>query len=539
MLPAVPDLPAVPELTGVTDLPAAPALLVGPDPPLVPELPDVTEPQVDPLVLVTPDIAVPIVHTASKNTASDNDTIVTTDFHILDDEYLKSQYESEMSRSELKSFTTSVSSTNNIVSHTSIGISSVEDKAQENSSKKRKTPYRATGYARVIENVANTGISRIANMETSKIMYPRPHKIDIPSLSCNLSNSAKAPNNPLRGDSRSPRRKMGYYETGHKERAPKISRRSPSDPPSPNRRHRYICRRSRSPKKRSRDRSTLSNSSAHRSLSTDPSTVPPKRQPADEKSSSTVILSELLDLSKTVTSLQSRIVELEKKNEAMRLIMIGGTATSESSRDAVNRTSSHNRARLEVEDSKQRQQSDRRKRDRDSYYRSSRSRSRSRNHQAYITFPVLGDGSSVNTTASWWTCGATMAMLLLIFVCEEAITLPHYKLFVRAIFSVLALLLIGGLRSDNSRENVDSRQKLQLINELSSKVASVTQEPPEDPAVIMPILNDSDDSDDSVPIQNLGDYIPTTYEGGNPFPNHRVHGLYQEKEATPSHGELR
>jgi len=69
-------------------------------------------------------------------------------------------------------------------------------------------------------------------------------------------------------------------------------------------------------------------------------------------------------------------------------------------------------------------------------------------------------------------------MLLLIFVCEEAVTLPYYKLGIRSIISILVLLLIGGLRSDNRQRDDNSKQKLQLINELSAGVSNVTQPVP-------------------------------------------------------------
>lgn len=62
-------------------------------------------------------------------------------------------------------------------------------------------------------------------------------------------------------------------------------------------------------------------------------------------SSDTMILSEINDLSKTVTTLQSRVVELERKQETLRLFLLGEASSSAVITDTMTRENSHREAR--------------------------------------------------------------------------------------------------------------------------------------------------------------------------------------------------
>jgi len=156
---------------------------------------------------------------------SDISTGVSKDFNILDDEYLRSQFDYDNVRCK-----ENLTRNNHPMGRGNIP-SNIAVQTSDNVSRKTKTPYKPTGFARIIDNVASTNISKIANMETSVKITPNPTKIDIPSMPCNMNTPSSiseeawghgwedSPTTRWDNHSENDTRAIGY----------KRSRRSPSD----------------------------------------------------------------------------------------------------------------------------------------------------------------------------------------------------------------------------------------------------------------------------------------------------------------------
>jgi len=114
--------------------------------------------------------------------------------------------------------------------------------------------------------------------------------------------------------------------------------------------------------------------------------------------------------------------------------------------------------------------------------------------------------------SSWWTIGTTIAILLLIFISEEAVTMPHYKMAIRSIISILVLFLISGLKQPEKQDVDDTRLKLQYINELSSRVTQEIQKKQVAPEMIIPNLDDADVLDLPVPTAISSERYSTSQE---------------------------
>jgi len=78
---------------------------------------------------------------------------------------------------------------------------------------------------------------------------------------------------------------------------------------------------------------------------------------------------------------------------------------------------------------------------------------------------------------------------MLIFVCEEAVTMPLYKLAIRSIISVLVFFLICGLKRSEKPDGDETKLGLQYIIELSSRITQETIEELEVPEMIFPDLD--------------------------------------------------
>jgi len=207
-------------------------------------------------------------------------------------------------------------------------------------------------------------------METSVKITPKSAKIDIPSMPCNMNTTSSIAEEAWgHGWENSPTTRWdNQSENENRAIGSKRYRRSTSDHSSSHRRYNHICRESESPTTFNpnsvlqythyHDRSSSFDHSRRISRRYIDETDPPST------SSDALILSELLDLSKTVTTLNSRIIELEKSQEAMRLIILGGPTSSSSRDDNENRENIHREARIECEMAKKKQK-DSKKRGRD------------------------------------------------------------------------------------------------------------------------------------------------------------------------------
>ena len=193
--------------------------------------------------------------------------------------------------------------------------------------------------------------------------------------------------------------------------------------------------------------------------------------PQVDLSTKVMLLREIVDLNKELTSMQSRILELEKNQGALKQLMFGGhtaSNTPESSSASIQHVESNiakppsnfasNIERLTVEMDRSQQDTmssqDNKKRQREPQYRGSRSTSKGRDQRANIAFPTFRSIQCSVNLERCWRYGAPVMLLLLVFICEDAIVNPWSKLAIRGIVSLLVIMFVGGLRpSDPSRRH--------------------------------------------------------------------------------------
>jgi len=85
-------------------------------------------------------------------------------------------------------------------------------------------------------------------------------------------------------------------------------------------------------------------------------------------------------------------------------------------------------------------------------------------------------------------------LLLLVFICEDAIVNPWSKIAIKGIISILVLMFVGGLRATDLTSNEESRKKVQHIYKLSSRMSSGTHYTHDNPTPIMPVLDSDEDN---------------------------------------------
>ena len=337
------------------------------------------------------------------------------------------------------------------------------------------TGLRSRPNSRFTTENTTSGRGRKPVPVTSRQPY-HPPTINVPTLACNLN----APNNVAnqsqsqetfgQGWSDSPPRKtLKPNETRNANTGTREARVSRS-PVRQDRRFNTISQRSPSPRQRSRSYQNRSRgrdgagnyytrrspsyqsnrftqrayrSSSVRRRSTSKSPV--------ETSTAVQLMTEIVDLNKQVTNLMSRVIDLEKNQAAVKQLMFGSSTSSSSSHTPLpmvdlsgnQSNSSFERQITRHYDQIERlhnHEDDNRKRNRERDIDNSKSRSRERNYRAYKSTLVFGDSILSSTlVCGYWKVIASVMLLLLIFICEDAITVLWQKLAVRAIISILVL----------------------------------------------------------------------------------------------------
>jgi len=222
-------------------------------------------------------------------------------------------------------------------------------------------------------------------------------------------------------------------------------------------------------------------------------------------------MKEIVDLNKQVNGLLSRVIDLEKNQAAVKQLMFGTTSSSNSTNTPVlsqdlsaNQTNANfdrNITRLYNDIERMQNRGDdtrKRNRDRDREVDTSKSRSRERNYRAYKSSILLSGHLLPTYVYEYWKFVASVMLLLLIFICEDAITALWQKIAVRSIISILVLMFVGTIRNPMSTNTKDeeSRKKLQFINELSNSINLEQNDANNSNTMIMPTL-DSDEDDDT------------------------------------------